>query len=119
LGIAKRRQELVLLAGDSVRHRKVLDDYTIPSLDQAGTAVSAATIVAYALDTVAPETQARFGTDRLIYPLPFVISGILRYRPLVHKGDRTGNPTGALLADKPLLICLAGWIVTCAGIIYR
>ena len=119
LGIAKRRQELVLLAGDSVRHRKVLDDYTIPSLDQAGTAVSAATIVAYALYTVAPETQARFGTDRLIYTLPFVIYGILRYLHLVHKGDRTGNPTGALLADKPLLICLAGWIVTCAGIIYR
>jgi 4-hydroxybenzoate polyprenyltransferase len=118
LGIAKRRQELVLLAGDSARHRRVLDDYTIPWLDQAGTVVSAATIVAYALYTVAPETQARFGTDRLIYTLPFVIYGILRYLHLVHRGHRTGNPTSALLADQPLLICLAGWIATCAGIIY-
>ena len=119
LGIAKRRQELVLLAGDSVRHRRVLDDYTIPWLDQAGTMVSAATIVAYALYTVAPETQARFGTDRLIYTLPFVIYGILRYLHLVHEGDRTGNPAGALLGDRPLLFCLAGWILTCAAIIYR
>jgi hypothetical protein len=97
----------------------VLDDYTIPWLDQVGTVVSAATIVAYALYTVAPETQARFGTDRLIYTLPFVIYGMLRYLQLVQNGDRTGNPTGVLLTDRPLLICLAGWIAACAGIIYR
>ncbi|HEY6347274.1 MAG TPA: decaprenyl-phosphate phosphoribosyltransferase [Bryobacteraceae bacterium] len=119
LGIAKRRQELVLLAGDSSRHRRVLDDYSIPWLDQVGTIVSAAAIVAYALYTVAPETQARFKTDRLIYTLPFVIYGMLRYLQLVRDGDRTGNPTGALLTDEKLLICLAGWIVTCAGIIYH
>jgi decaprenyl-phosphate phosphoribosyltransferase len=119
LGIAKRRQELVLLAGDSSRHRRVLDDYSIPWLDQVGTIVSAAAIVSYALYTVAPETQARFKTDRLIYTLPFVIYGILRYLQLVRDGDRTGNPTGALLTDKKLLICLAGWIVTCAVIIYH
>ena len=34
LGIAKRRQEIVLLAGDSSRHRRVLDHYTVPWLDQ-------------------------------------------------------------------------------------
>lgn len=119
LGIAKRRQEIVLLAGDSARHRRVLDHYTVPWLDQAGTIVAAATVVAYALYTVAPETQARFGTDHLIYTLPFVIYGILRYLQLVHDGDRAGNPTGALLTDKPLLICLASWILVCAGIIYH
>jgi 4-hydroxybenzoate polyprenyltransferase len=119
LGIAKRRQELVLLAADSSRHRRVLDDYSIPWLDQVGTIVSAAAIVSYALYTVAPETQARFKTDRLIYTLPFVIYGIMRYLQLVREGDRTGNPTGALLTDKKLLICLAAWIVTCAGIIYH
>jgi 4-hydroxybenzoate polyprenyltransferase len=119
LGIAKRRQELVLLAGASALHRRVLDHYTIPWLDQVATVVSAAALVAYALYTVAPETQARFGTDRLIYTLPFVIYGMLRYLHLVQKGDRTGNPTGVLLSDKPLLTCLAGWVLTCAGIIYH
>jgi 4-hydroxybenzoate polyprenyltransferase len=119
LGIAKRRQEIVLLAGDSSRHRRVLDHYMVPWLDQAGTIVAAATIVAYALYTVAPETQARFGTDHLIYTLPFVIYGILRYLKLVHDEEQTGNPTGALLTDKPLLTCLAGWILACAWIIYR
>jgi hypothetical protein len=44
---------------------------------------------------------------------------MLRYLQLVREGDRTGNPTGALLTDKKLLICLAAWIVTCAGIIYH
>jgi len=119
LGIAKRRQEIVLLAGDSARHRRVLDHYTVPWLDQAGTIVAAATIVAYALYTVAPETQARFGTDRLIYTLPFVIYGILRYLRLVQDEERAGNPTGALLTDRPLLTCLGGWILVCAWIIYH
>jgi 4-hydroxybenzoate polyprenyltransferase len=118
LGVAKRRQELVMLAGDSVRHRRVLDQYSLGWLDQVGTVVSAATIVAYALYTVAPETQSRFGTDRLIYTLPFVIYGMLRYLHLIQQGDRTGNPTSALLTDKPLLFCLLAWILVCAAIIY-
>ena len=118
LGVAKRRHELVTLAGDSVRHRRVLDQYTLPWLDQVGTIVTAATIVAYALYTVAPETQTRFGTDHLIYTLPFVIYGMLRYLHLVQGGDRTGNPTHALLTDKPLLLCLLGWVLVCAAIIY-
>jgi 4-hydroxybenzoate polyprenyltransferase len=119
LGVAKRRQELVMLAGESVRHRRVLDQYSLPWLDQVGTVVSAATIVAYALYTVAPETQTRFGTDRLIYTLPFVIYGMLRYLHLIQHGDRTGNPTSALLTDKPLLICLLAWVLACAAIIYH
>lgn len=118
LGIAKRRQELVMLASDSARHRRVLVNYSLPWLDQAGTMLSGATLVAYALYTVAPETQQRFGTDHLIYTLPFVVYGILRYLHLIHAGDRTGNPTGALIADKQLLGCVAGWILACSAIIY-
>ena len=118
LGISKRRQELVMLANDSGRHRRVLENYSLPWLDQAGTLLSAATLVAYALYTVAPETQQRFGTDHLIYTLPFVVYGIVRYLHIVHTGGSTGNPTGALLADKPLLGCLAGWILACSATIY-
>ena len=118
LGVAKRRQEVVKLAGDSARHRSVLVNYTLPWLDQASTLVAGATVVAYALYSVAPETQARFRTDHLIYTLPFVLFGILRYLQLVHEGDRTGNPTGALLTDKQLLGCVSLWVLACVAIIY-
>ncbi len=118
LGIAKRRQEIVTLNAASGQHRRVLADYSLPWLDQAGTIVSGATVVAYALYTVSPETQARFHTDHLIYTLPFVLFGILRYLHMIHNGDRTGNPTSALIADRQLLLCVAGWFLACTGIIY-
>ena len=118
LGITKRRQEIVSLGDQATSHRRVLLQYNLPWLEQAATISSGTAIVAYALYTVSPETQARFGTDRLIYTLPFVIYGILRYLQLVHASTRTGNPTTALLTDKHLLGCVAGWVLTCIAVIY-
>jgi 4-hydroxybenzoate polyprenyltransferase len=119
LAIAKRREEVVTLAADRGKHRRVLDNYTLPWLDQASTITASATIVAYALYTVAPETLARFHTDGLIYTLPFVIYGILRYLHLIGSSSTTGNPTAALLKDRPLMVCIAGWAVACGVVIYR
>jgi 4-hydroxybenzoate polyprenyltransferase len=118
LAIAKRRQELVTLAAGSGAHRRVLTSYSLPWLDQAATLVSGSAVVAYALYAFSPETQAKFGTDKLMYTVPFVVFGILRYLHLVHASDRTGNPTSALLIDKQLLGCVVGWVVACAMIIY-
>lgn len=118
LGIAKRRQELVTLADKSDKHRRVLASYSLPWLDQAGTVLAGAAIVAYALYTVAPETQARFGTDNLIFTLPFVVYGIMRYLHQIHMADSTGNPTSALLTDRQLLLCIFAWGASCTAIIY-
>lgn len=118
LSIFRRRQEAIMLGDGSAHHRRVLSDYSIAWFDQAGTMLSAATIVAYALYTVSPETQARFGTDRLFYTLPFVVFGTLRYLYLAYTGDRTGDPSSALIADKPLLGCVVAWLAACAVVIY-
>ena len=118
LSIFRRREEAVMLGDHSVKHRNVLSQYSAAWFDQAGMMLSGATIVAYALYTVAPETQARFGTDHLFYTLPFVVFGILRYLHLVHSGGRTGNPSAVLMEDKPLLGCVVAWIASCALIIY-
>jgi 4-hydroxybenzoate polyprenyltransferase len=118
LAIAKRRQEIVSLGTDAKSHRRVLLQYNVPWLEQAATLTAGTTLVSYALYTVSPETQARFGTDHLIYTLPFVIYGILRYLQLIHASNKTGNPTTALLADKHLLACISGWVLTCAAVIY-
>ena len=47
LGFGKRRAELALLAHGAGSHRKVLDGYTLPLLDQYIMIVTGATIVAY------------------------------------------------------------------------
>ena len=59
IGFGKRRSELALLSHGAGAHRKVLDGYTLPLLDQYITIVSGMTIVVYALYTFfAPNVPA-------------------------------------------------------------
>jgi 4-hydroxybenzoate polyprenyltransferase len=59
IGFGKRRSELALLTHGAGAHRKVLDGYTLPLLDQYITIVSGTTIVVYALYTFfAPNVPA-------------------------------------------------------------
>jgi 4-hydroxybenzoate polyprenyltransferase len=109
LALSKRRAELVGLAGDATHHRPILAEYTPHLLDQMVSVVTASTLLAYALYTIDAETVARFGTDRLVWTLPFPLYGIFRYLYLVHRKDGGGNPSEILLSDRPLLTCVALW----------
>ena len=118
LALSKRRHELVLLADDATSHRRILQEYSPYLLDQMISVVTASTLVAYAFYTVSPETVAKFGTDRLVWTLPFLLYGIFRYLYLVHQKEGGGSPTEMLLNDRPLLVCVALWAVTVAAILY-
>jgi len=61
LALGKRRSELALLGDEAGNHRVVLGHYTLPMVDQAISVVLGATVLAYALYTVA--TRALL-TDR-------------------------------------------------------
>ena len=61
LGFAKRRQELMLLGGDSANHRKVLGDYGPAFLDQMSVVLLAVTVVSYIMYTLSPERVAMSG----------------------------------------------------------
>ena len=119
LALAKRRQELTLLAGGAAEHRRILGEYSPYLLDQMIAVVTASTVVSYALYTLAPETVSRFGTDRLVWTLPFVLYGILRYLYLVHQKEEGGNPTTVLLNDRPILVAVALWAATVVALIYH
>jgi 4-hydroxybenzoate polyprenyltransferase len=119
LALAKRRQELVLLADTASSHRRILREYSPYLLDQMISVVTASTLTGYALYTVSPETIEKFGTDRLIYTLPFPLYGIFRYLYLVHQKQGGGSPAELLLRDRPLLLCVALWAVAVILIIYR
>lgn len=118
LAFSKRRAELRLLAGESTNHRPALVGYTPELLDRFGSILLGATIVAYALYTVSPETVAKFGSDRLIYGLPFVIYGLFRYLLIIETGGDSGEPGKLLFRDMPLLICVVGWVAFNAAMIY-
>ncbi|MCS6953512.1 MAG: decaprenyl-phosphate phosphoribosyltransferase [Bryobacterales bacterium] len=118
LAFAKRRQELLLLGENASQHRSVLAGYSPAYLDQVTNILLGCAIVSYALYTVAPETIARFGTDRLIYGTAFVIYGLLRYLALVQQGRAGEDPSWAVLNDKPLIAAVVGWALFNAVVIY-
>jgi 4-hydroxybenzoate polyprenyltransferase len=119
LALSKRRHELTLLADGAGSHRRILEEYSPYLLDQMISVVTASTLMAYALYTVAPETVARFGTDKLGLTIPFPLYGIFRYLYLVHQKKGGGSPSTMLLTDKPLLVCVGLWVCAVVLIIYR
>jgi 4-hydroxybenzoate polyprenyltransferase len=118
LALSKRRAELVSLADDARHHRPSLAEYSPHLLDQMISVVTASTLLAYALYTIDAQTVARFGTDRLLWTLPFPLYGIFRYLYLVHRRDGGGNPSEILLSDRPILACVALWGTAVVLVIY-
>jgi 4-hydroxybenzoate polyprenyltransferase len=119
IALAKRRHEIVLLAGEARSHRAILSEYTPYLLDQMIAVVTASTLISYAFYTISPETEAKFGTQWLGLTIPFPLYGIFRYLYLVHHREGGGSPADLLLTDRPLLACVALWALTVALIIYR
>ncbi len=104
LGFGKRRSELALLAQGAGSHRKVLEGYTLPLLDQYITIVSAATILAYSLYTFSapnlPENHS------MMLTIPFMAYIIFRYLYIIHVTHHAGRAGGGPAlrpsdADRP------------------
>jgi 4-hydroxybenzoate polyprenyltransferase len=117
LVLGKRRAELQLLGAGAGSHRSVLGSYSLPLLDQAIAVVLGATVVAYSLYTVAPDTVAKVGSTGLMATVPVVLYGLLRYLYLLHRQELGSNPTRTLLTDLPLLLCVALWVAVAAAVI--
>lgn len=118
LALGKRRNELVVLGDDAEAHRPALLHYSLPLVDGWITALTGATIVSYAIYTQASRTVEHFGTDRLVYTVPFVIYGLFRYQHLVVRRELGGDPASVLLRDRGMWFALFGWAVTAAFVIY-
>ncbi len=104
LGFGKRRAELALLAHGAGSHRKVLDGYTLPLLDQYITIVSAATILAYSLYTFsAPNLPANHS---MMLTIPFMAYIIFRYLYIIQVTHDAGAPEEVLLSDRPMQIAI-------------
>ncbi len=118
LALAKRRAELVTLAAGARAHRPTLGEYSPYLLDQMISVVTASTLLAYAFYTINPETVMKFGTDRLLWTVPFPLYGIFRYLYLVHQRAGGGNPSETLFEDRAILLCVALWGATVILILY-
>jgi uncharacterized membrane-anchored protein len=69
-------------------------------------------VIAYALYTLTG------GHSRvLLATVPFVVFGVFRYLLLMHRHDVGEEPEQVLLSDVPIMLTVAGWIVTAAAIL--
>ena len=117
LALCKRRHEKVILADTSDASRPTLRHYDAHLLDQLIVIAAAATIVAYAIYTLWPQTVDKFGTNALGLTIPFVIFGIFRYMDLVYRHEQGERPEKVLLTDGPLLITIALYGLTAAAVL--
>ncbi|KPL77870.1 phosphoribose diphosphate:decaprenyl-phosphate phosphoribosyltransferase [Ornatilinea apprima] len=117
LGFGKRRAELATLSKDQAQsHRRVLDGYTIPLLDQLITIVSSTTIMAYSLYTFSAVNLPENHT--MMLTIPFVIYGIFRYLYLIQVKGAGGAPEDMVLSDRPLQITVALYCLAVLLIFY-
>ncbi len=116
IGLAKRRHELILLAGGASSHRQILEEYSSELVQEMISVVTSSVVVAYSLYTI---TYDKLPKNHLMaLTIPFVLYGIFRYLYLVYKKDEGGSPEEVLFKDIPLLVCVALWGLTSIGIIY-
>jgi 4-hydroxybenzoate polyprenyltransferase len=116
LGFGKRRAELALLSDDAASHRKVLEGYTIPLLDQYIMIVTGMTIVSYSLYTFsAPNVPANHS---MMLTIPFVVYAIFRYLYLIEVEHSGGAPEDILLSDRPFQISMVLWALAVLAVFY-
>ena len=118
LALEKRRAELKSLAEGAETHRKTLSQYSTRLLDQMSGVVTTATVVSYSLYTLWPSTVDRFGTEGLIYTVPFVLYGVFRYLYDVEQRRLGGNPSAILSKDISLLVDVLLWAAAVVLIIH-
>ncbi len=115
LATAKRRAERRDLGAEA---RSVLALYPARLLDAGVAAAGAASLLAYALYTVAPDTVARFGTRAMPWTIPPVALGLGRYAWLAFRRGAGETPGRTLLRDPVLLGSVILWVSACVTVIY-
>jgi 4-hydroxybenzoate polyprenyltransferase len=116
LGLTKRRREAAVV---DANHRAILRSYGPEFLDRLIAIAAALTIQSYCLYTIWPDTVAKFGTEALVFTVPFVFYGIGRYLFLVMERDKGDDPAEMLLHEKSIMVTVLLWVVCVGWILYR
>lgn len=116
LAFCKRRHELVTMS-EAGNHRESLLEYSPALLDQLVSMTAAGSVLAYSIYTIWPDTVDKFGTTDLVYTIPLVLIGVMRYLYLVYNKQKGGSPSDLLLHEKFILIDVLLWILLVVAIL--
>ncbi len=116
LGFGKRLSELKLLEGNAVEHRKVLNGYSIPLLNQYLIVILAAILITYCLYTFSANPSGSHYA--MMLTIPFVFYGIFRYMYILQTSNLASAPEELLLNDTPLQIAIGLWALSAMLVLY-
>jgi 4-hydroxybenzoate polyprenyltransferase len=116
LALGKRRHELGAVDAE---HRKSLRGYTVALVDRLTTLSVGVTLLSYSIYTIWPETVEKFGTEHLVFTIPFVFYGLGRYLFLVTERDGGADPSEMLITDRGILSTVVLWFAAVLLILYR
>jgi 4-hydroxybenzoate polyprenyltransferase len=114
LAFNKRRYDFEV----SDKNRPVLEKYNQYFIDRMISVISACVVMAYALYAMDAKTIERFGTTHMIYTVPFVFYGVLRYLYVMDNKWWGGDPAKILIGDYKMQLSLALWLGVSIGVIY-
>lgn len=117
LGIGKRRHELTLLESGAGEHRRILQEYSVPMLDQMMSIVTASIIMAYSITAFLAPVAPQEPYPMLMVTIPFVIYAIFRYLYLIYQRGEGGAPDELILRDLPLAGSVILWGLTVLAVL--
>jgi 4-hydroxybenzoate polyprenyltransferase len=109
LGFLKRRQELVEQGSNADKTRAILEEYSLPFLDQMINIVAGVSIVCYSVYTV--ESDTAHTHPHLWITVPIVIYGICRYLYLVYQKRMGAAPEEVLRTDRSMQVAIILWFL--------
>ncbi len=118
LALGKRKHELLVAGADAPAQRGVLRHYRLAHLNLALNVAAAAVTSTYLAYTLSERTIAVFGTHNLVFSLPFIVFGLVRYLQILETHREADSPTDTMIRDLPFLLNGVAWGITVTLIIY-
>jgi 4-hydroxybenzoate polyprenyltransferase len=118
LVVGKRRQELITLGEDAAKTRPIFEHYNLALLDEMLRFVITSTFMTYLLYTIEVNITPIKDVNLLLFTVPPVLYGLMRYMYLIHIKGEGAAPEEVLLTDRPVQITILVWIVIVVSVIY-
>ncbi len=118
MAFGKRRDDVVIYEKSGTLTRKNTVNYNLPFLNQAIGMLATITMMCYLMYCLSADVMLRLGSEHVYLTFIFVLAGLVRYMQLTIVMQRSGNPTKMLTTDRFLQMCVVGWLVAFAAIIY-
>lgn len=118
LGLAKRRDDVLLLEISGKLIRNVVTRYNRTFLDHSMSVLAAIVIVSYLMFCHAENPTLSISSEHLFLTTGFVVLGLLRYLQIALVEENTGSPIKILLSDRFIQINLILWAGTFTWFLY-